>query len=99
MTGEFAGTLTQKVVVERQQSERTATGVAAGEWVPSFSCRAAIHPDGAGQEREAMSFSAMPRLRVTIRSRRGLTIDQRIRWGTRLLAIRQIIDDPRSTLR
>ena len=51
--------------------------------------------DGAGIELEAMAFSAMPRFKVSIRLREGVAIDQRIRWGTRLLMIRQMISDPR----
>jgi head-tail adaptor len=42
-----------------------------------------------------MAFSAMPKLRVTIRRRPGIAIDQRIRWQTRTLMIRQLLDDPR----
>jgi head-tail adaptor len=38
----------------------------------------------------------MPKLRVTIRRRQGIAIDQRIRWGARTLMIRQLLDDPRS---
>jgi head-tail adaptor len=37
----------------------------------------------------------MPKLRVTIRRRSGIAIDQRIRWGTRTMMVRQLLDDPR----
>lgn len=96
MMGEFAGTLTERIAIERPLTARTAAGLPTGGWEPVVSCRAAIQPEGAGPESEAMSFSAMPRLRVTLRKRTGLSIDQRVRWGSRLLMIRQVIDDPRA---
>jgi len=41
-----------------------------------------------------MALSAMNRFRVVIRVRDGVAVGQRIRWGERVLAIRQRIDDP-----
>jgi len=38
----------------------------------------------------------MPRFRVTIRSRDGVVIDQRINWRGKLMTVRQILDDPRA---
>jgi head-tail adaptor len=36
----------------------------------------------------------MPKLRVTIRRRNGIAIDQRVRWTGRIMMIRQLLDDP-----
>jgi head-tail adaptor len=36
----------------------------------------------------------MPRFKVTIRVREGISVGQRVRWSGRLLAVRQRIDDP-----
>ena len=93
---EFAGTLRERIAIERPLAERTASGLSTGGWEHVASCSAAIRPEGNGPEAEAMSFSAMPRFRVTLRRRRELAVDQRLRWGDRHLMIRQIIDDPRT---
>ena len=92
---EFAGTLRERIIIERPSEARTAMGLQVAGWEEVARCLAAVEPDGAGIEREAMAFSAMPRFKVSIRLREGVAIDQRIRWGTRLLMIRQMISDPR----
>ncbi len=95
MNKEFAGSLRERIIIERPVSARTAIGVQASGWEEVARCLAAIVPEGAGAESEAMALSAMPRFRVTIRKRDGIAIDQRLRWGMRLLMIRQMVDDPR----
>lgn len=91
---EFAGTLRQRILVERPTTTRTPTGLQASGWERVASCLAAIQLEGVGAESEGMAFSAMPKLRVTIRRRNGIAIDQRIRWGSRTMMIRQLLDDP-----
>jgi SPP1 family predicted phage head-tail adaptor len=96
MNGEFAGTLRERILIERPSRERTATGLSISGWETVARCLAAIEPEGVGAEAEAQALSAMPRYRVTIRRRGGVAIDQRITWGKRLLMIRQLADDPRA---
>jgi head-tail adaptor len=91
---EFAGTLKQRISIERPITTRTPTGVQESGWEPVASCLAAVELEGVGPQSEGQAFSAMPKLRVTIRRRTGIAIDQRIRWGTRTLMIRQLLDDP-----
>lgn len=95
MNREFAGTLRERIVIERPVEERSAMGLSTGGWEQVASCRASIVPEGAGPEAEAMALSAMPRLRVTIRRRDDVAVGQRILWGSRVLMVRQAIDDPR----
>lgn len=92
---EFAGTLRERILVERPIEQRTQMGLPQIEWEPFFRCLALVLPEGAGAEAEAMALSAMSRFRVTIRRREGVRIDQRVRWKDRILTIRQIVDDPR----
>lgn len=92
---EFAGTLRERIVIERPTTLRTPGGLQEAGWERVAQCLAAVALDGVGQESEGQALSAMPRLRVTIRRRNGIAIDQRIRWGARSLMIRQILDDPR----
>jgi SPP1 family predicted phage head-tail adaptor len=93
---EFAGTLSERISVERPVGGRTAMGVQDSLWEPVFSCLASIVPEGAGAESEAMALSAMPWFRVTIRKRDGIAIDQRINWRGKLMMVRQMLDDPRA---
>ena len=95
MSGEFAGLLRERILIERPSSERTAMGLQVSGWEKVAECLAAIEPEGVGPEAEAQALSAMPRFRVSIRWREGVGIDQRIRWGKRLLMVRQMLDDPR----
>lgn len=94
---EFAGTLRERIIIERPSVARTAMGLQAAGWDEVARCLAAISPDGAGAEREGQALSAMPRFRVSIRPREGIAIDQRILWGKRMLMVRQMIDDPRTS--
>lgn len=95
MTDEFAGTLRERILIERPTTTRTPTGLQESGWERVASCLAAIQIEGVGAQSEGMAFSAMPKLRVTIRRRSGIAIDQRIRWGTRTMMVRQLLDDPR----
>ena len=94
---EFAGTLRERIIIERPSEARTAMGLQVAGWEDVARCLAAVEPDGAGSEREGQALSAMPRFKISIRLREGVAIDQRIRWGKRLLMIRQMIDDPRQS--
>lgn len=92
---EFAGTLRERIRIERPVTTRTPTGVQESGWEPVGSCLASIALEGVGPQSEAQALSAMPKLRVTIRRRSGIAIDQRIVWSGRTLMIRQLLDDPR----
>lgn len=91
---EFAGTLKERIVIERPTTTRTATGLQESGWETVASCLAAVRLEGVGAESEGQALSAMPKLRVTVRRRARIAIDQRIRWGARTLMIRQLLDDP-----
>jgi head-tail adaptor len=95
MSGPLAGMLNERIHIESPSSERNAMGLLQPGWTTSARCRAAVIAEGVGSESEGMTLSAMPRFRVIIRARRGLSIDQRIKWKERILMIRQINDDPR----
>lgn len=93
---EFAGTLRERVSIERPVGVRTAMGLQQSGWERVCRCLASVVPEGAGSEAEAMALSAMPRFRVTIRKRDGIAIDQRVSWRGRLLMVRQLLEDPRA---
>lgn len=93
---EFAGMLSESIVIERPVGTRDAMGLQQAEWSLHCRCRAAIAPEAPGPESEGQALSAMPRFKVTIRRRDGIAIDQRVGWRGRLLMIRQILEDPRA---
>lgn len=95
VTGEFAGTLAHRVVIEALSDLRTDSGLADGSWEPIANCRAAIVAEGVGAEAEGMAFSVMPRVRVVIRNRPRIAVQQRLRWRGRLFMIRNVHEDPR----
>lgn len=91
---EFAGTLRERVLIERLVPVRNEMGLQEPGWEEVCRCFASVALETIGQESEAQALSAMPRLRVTIRRREGIALDQRISWGTRKLMVRQLLDDP-----
>jgi SPP1 family predicted phage head-tail adaptor len=91
---EFAGTLKERILIERPTDLRTASGLQSAGWERVASCLAAIVAEGAASEAEAMALSAMPRFRVTIRRRDGIAIGQRVTWRNRTMLVKQRIDDP-----
>ncbi|MFL6730143.1 MAG: head-tail adaptor protein [Sphingomicrobium sp.] len=94
MSLEFAGTLSQRVVIERPVSMRNAMGLQEPGWELVCRCLAGVILESVGPESEAQALSAMPRYRVTIRRREGIRLDQRVTWGGRKLMVRQVLDDP-----
>lgn len=96
MTAEFAGTLRERVLIERPITSRNAMGLQEPGWEKVCRCLAAVVLESVGAETEAQALSAMPRFRVTIRRREGIAIDQRISWNARKMMVRQLLDDPRA---
>lgn len=96
MSNEFAGTLRERVTIERPVSLRNEMGLQVPGWERVCRCLAGVALDSVGPESEAQALSAMPRYRVTIRMREGIALDQRILWGGRVLMVRQMLDDPRA---
>ena len=92
---EFAGTLRERVVIERPISTRNAMGLQESGWEQVCRCLASVALESVGPESEAQALSAMPKYRVTIRRRDGVSLDQRVNWGGRFLMVRQLLDDPR----
>lgn len=91
---EFAGTLKERIVIERPVALRTAGGLQQPGWEPVARCFAAIAADGGGPEEVGQALSAMPRFRVTIRRRDGVSVGQRLAWRGRAMLVKQRIDDP-----
>jgi head-tail adaptor len=93
---EFAGTLRERVVIERPVSVRNAMGLQEPGWETVCRCLASVTLDSVGPEAEAQALSAMPRYRVTIRWREEIELGLRISWSGRSLMVRQLLDDPKA---
>ena len=96
MIAEFAGTLRERVLIERPISLRNEMGLQQPGWEQVCRCLASVVLETVGAESEAQALSAMPRYKVTIRVRDGNALDQRITWNGRRLMVRQLLDDPRT---
>ena len=95
MSKEFAGSLRERILIERPATSRTAMGLQEAGWEQVCRALAAVEPDGAGAEAEAQALSAMPRFRVTMRPRDGIAVGQRITWGATHMLVRQLLSNPR----
>lgn len=93
---EFAGTLRERILIERPISVRNAMGLQEPGWEQVCRCLAAVTLETIGAESEGQALSAMPKYRVTIRKRDGIALDQRVTWNGRGLMVRQLLDDPRA---
>ena len=93
---EFAGTLRERVVIERPVSLRNAMGLQEPGWEQVCRCLASVALESVGAHSEGQALSAMPNYRVTIRRRDGIGLDQRIAWNGRYFMVRQLLDDPRA---
>jgi len=95
MSGEFAGTLKERIRIEGPVPLRTESGLQQAGWEPVASCLAAIVAEGSGPEAEGQALSAMPRFQVMIRRREGIAVGQRVVWGERAMLVKQRVDDPK----
>lgn len=90
---EFAGRLDQRIELWERSPERSETGSSSEELRLVLRCHAAITAEGGGAAVEAMTMSAMPRFRVTVRTRAEIAVGQEVRWRGRALQVRQLVDD------
>lgn len=94
MSGEFAGSLRERVVIEHRQGNRDLLAGATGNYAYAGEAWAALMPLVPGDLTLAGSLSAMPRWQVTMRKREGLGPGTRLTWRRKYLAVRGVIRDP-----
>jgi len=93
---EFAGTLRERVIIERPVSSRNSMGLQEPGWEEVCRCLAAVALETVGAESEGQALSAMPKYRVTVRWREGTGVGLRVRWRGRSLMVGQLLEDPRA---
>ncbi len=92
---EFAGTLRERIIVERPVSTRNSMGLQEPGWETVCNCLASVALETIGVESQGQALSSMPKYQIIIRQRDGIAIDQRIGWNERYFMVRQLLDDPR----
>src|SRR5438552_10925447 len=95
MSDEFAGTLRERILIERPIARRNAMGLQEPGWEQVCRCLASVVLESVGPEAEAEALRSMPKFRVTVRQRDGIALDQRISWNSRRMMVRQLLGDPR----
>lgn len=95
MSGELAGTLRERVVIETRLGNRDAAGGATGNYAYAGEAWASLNPIVPATLAEASALSALPRWQITMRKREGIGMKTRFTWRRKYLAVRGIISDPR----
>jgi head-tail adaptor len=95
MSGEFAGSLRERVLIETRVGNRDGLGGASGKYAYSGEAWAAFMPLVPGDLTLADARSSMPRWQVTMRKREGIDPRVRLTWRGKYLAVRQVVSDPR----
>jgi head-tail adaptor len=97
MTEEWAGTLVERVAIERFVDDRDDAGASVGQWQGAGAAWAAIVPDGRGGA-EGEARRTRPRWRVTMRAPVGgsaVGLTSRLVWRGQWLAVLAVETDPR----
>lgn len=94
MGDELAGTMVERVAIERFVEARDDAGSAVGEWRGEGSAWAAIVPDGAGASLGEARRSRR-RWRVTLRGAAAVGLTSRLVWRGEWLSVLAVERDPR----
>lgn len=95
MTGELAGALRERVILEKRLGGRDMLGGGNGRYAHLGEAWAAISPLAPGDFTAGESIRASQRWRVILRARSGIDADVRLIWRGWTLAVRGVICDPR----
>jgi head-tail adaptor len=97
MGDDFAGSLRERVAIEAWIDMRDDAGASAGYWQPRGHVDAAVVPDVPGGARgvEAEARRSTRRWRVTMRPVADIGLASRLIWGSRILAVLGLENDPR----
>ncbi len=95
MSGEFAGTLRERVGIEKRLGDRDQLAGATGSYLYKGVAAASVMPLIDAGLVEAQSLSAMPRWNVTMRKRDDMSQKIRLTWRGKYLAVKSLHSDPR----
>jgi head-tail adaptor len=95
VSGEFAGNLRERVLIETRMESRDGRGGATGKYAYAGEAWAALMPLVPADLSRADALSGLPRWSVTMRKREGIGPGVRLTWRSRYLSVRGVISDPR----
>ena len=84
--------LNKRVAVQAASTASDGQGGSTESWATETTISAAIEPLKAWEKYQAMQFQTPVTHKVTIRYLSGLTAKKRLLYGTRVLAIKEVID-------
>jgi head-tail adaptor len=93
---EFAGALRERIVIEQRRDVRELGAITRTKWDYDGAVWAAVAPLIPADLITADVLSALPRWRVTMRKREGISPATRIVWRGRYLKVRGVESDPRT---
>lgn len=93
---EFAGALRERIVIEQRRDTRDQGAATRTKWDYDGAVWAAVAPLVRADLIAADVLSALPRWRVTMRKREGISPATRIVWRGRYLKVRGVESDPRT---
>ena len=96
MSAEFSGSLRERISIERRESARDLKAGATGRYLYDGAAWASVVPLVPASLTAADSVSALPRWRVTMRKREGISPATRLVWRGRFLVVRGVDCDPRT---
>lgn len=91
MSGEFAGALNERVVLEQWQGDPEG-----GAWVADGDVWASLVPHDALTAVIGEGRASRPRYRLTLRNGPAVTLASRFQWRGRVLAVLRLEPDPRA---
>lgn len=94
MSGELAGSLRERVIIETRLGTRNSSAGAVGSYRYDGLAWAAVSPVMPADITRADALSALPRWRVTMRKREGVGVGTRLTWRGKYLAVRGALSDP-----
>lgn len=94
MTGEFAGTLKDRLTIEQPVTTRDALGARAGGWRYDGAAWAKVSPLAPMGGSAGDAVTALPRWQVVMRKRLGILPGSRLVWRGRFLIVRSGLSDP-----
>ena len=94
MSGEFAGALRERIIIEKRLGNRDVRAGASGSYGYDGAAWVSVTPLIPGDVTQADALSFMPRWRVIMRKRENIGPWTRLLWRGRYLAVRSVISDP-----
>jgi head-tail adaptor len=96
---EFAGSLRERVTIERRHDARDALARGRAQWRYDGAGWVSVTPLIPADLTSADALSALPRWQVIMRKREDIGLWTRLVWRGRFLAVRNVISDPRDPSR